>query len=260
MPALRSLLVLAGLLLIAPAVQAAPDTLRLCHAADESFPWLLKRTPGVSQTMAIEAAAALKLKLELRPMATAACLEAIQQGRMDGAISIAFVNERVVFLAYPGMKGGQPDVTLRMYNNSFSLFRRKQDKLVWDGRKLEVPGAVGVRRGSSITARLQDLGAKVDASSTGYLDVLKRLARGEVAAAAVETIEGAETVRHDFNMRSTLEEVPQPLLLEPFYTVFAQDFLRRSPDLAKAFWEKERTLRQSPDFARKVAHLVRKLD
>ncbi|PLK50360.1 ABC transporter substrate-binding protein [Uliginosibacterium sp. TH139] len=251
--------VLAGLSLFA-LTAAAQESLRLCHNQDESFPWLLKRTPGVSQIMATEAAKALKIKLVLLPMPGAGCVEAVQQGRVDGAISIVFLPERLTSMVYPGPASGPADVQQRMYNNSVSLFHRKQDKLLWDGKKLQVSGVVGVRRGNFAAQTLLAMGIKVDSTSTSYVELFKRLERGEIAAAVIETIDGSEMLRHTISLRSLIEMHPQPFEREAFYTVFSKAYASRKPQVVKDFWKQMQQLRTSPEFAGNVQYLVRNLD
>lgn len=238
---------------------AAQPQLRLCHNQDESFPWIMKATPGFSQILATEAARQLNVDLRLTAMPWEDCLRALREGKSDGAVSAAFAEERLQFAAYP-MAGRKPDDALRMYNNSFSLFQRKGDKLAWDGKTLTVKGSVGVRQGSSIGLRVKALGASVDDSSTSYLQLLRRLSKGEFAAVALETQEGNASLLQDFNLRSTLVSAPLPLLKEPFFTIFSKTWADRNPALAKSFWQQEQKLRKSPDFALKVRHLVKTID
>lgn len=245
---------------LVPAATAAASTLRLCHNSDESFPWIMKVMPGFSQILATDAARNLKLDLQLHPMNWNECLQAVRQGQMDGAISVAFVAERLDFLVYPMSSGGKPDTSLRMYNNSFSLYHRKAEKIAWDGRTLVVKGSIGMRQGSSIGTRLKALGASADTSSTNYVQLMRRLAKGEFAAAAVETIEGHENLVQDFNLRSAIEPLPEPLLVEPFFTAFGKGYAQKNAALIKAFWMQQQKLRQTPEFAAKVRHLVKKID
>lgn len=201
MIAARKMPLLVALWMCAP-LAASQESMRLCHNEDESFPWLLKHTPGFSQIMATDTAQALGIRLSFVPMRGAACLDAVAQGSVDGALSIIFLPERLQNMAFPGPAAGPADPEFRMYNNSVSLFHRKQDKMSWDGTRLQVNGVIGVRQGNFAARRLQALGAKVDSSSTSYLDLFKRLERGEVMAAAIDTLEGTETLRHNFSLRS----------------------------------------------------------
>lgn len=265
MKIIRPLSLLVALMLPAFLAQAAPPpppaatSLRLCHNRDESFPWIMKQMPGFSQMLATETGRRMKVEVRLLPLQWEDCMRALQDGRADGAISAAFSAERTAFAVYP-VKAGKPDSALRMYNNSFSLFHRKGEKVTWDGRTLTVKGSVGVRQGSSISVRLKTLGASVDDSSTSYVQLLRSLSKGEFSAAAVETIEGQASLVQDFNLRSALVMNPKPLLKEPFFTIFSKRWAAQNPALMAEFWRQQQALKKSPDFLLKVRHLVKTID
>lgn len=232
---LRHLLL--GCLLCLPATSlAAPPELQLCQSDEGDYPWTLRDRPGLNNLLIERAARRNGVRVRFHPMPWARCLFKVSAGDMDGIVGASFRPERQRIGVYP-MRDGQPDAERRLMHNRYLLYRRKNDLAVqWDGRRLTVPGLIGVPTGYSIADTLRQHGAAISQQERLPVRLLQELMAGNLRAVTLTAGEGERLLADHAVYHGRLEALPTALDEKDFYLVFSHRFHQRHPALAERFW------------------------
>ncbi|MBB5203228.1 polar amino acid transport system substrate-binding protein [Inhella inkyongensis] len=229
----------------------------LCHEDVENAPWIFTGArQGYSQLMMAEVAKQAHISIKLTPMPWKACLAAVKEGKMDGAISGSYSKERAEFAVYP-MEGDSPDTTRRMYYASYAFYRHKDHPVNWDGKSLKASGLIGAQSGFSVVAQLKELGARVEDNTTSADEVLKRVAEGRYQAGVVSISEGDASLAQNPALRAALVRVNPPMVEKPYFTLFNKDFAARNDMAVRMIWTGVKMVRMNPTFKVRVAPLTR---
>ena len=235
----------------------SPASVALCHEDAENAPWIMTGArQGYSQLMIAEVAKQARLSIKLTPMPWKACLAAVKEGKMDGAISGSYSKERAEFAVYP-MEGDGPDTTRRMYYASYAFYRHKDHPVSWDGKVLKAAGLIGAQTGFSVVTQLKELGVRVEDNTTSADEVLRRVAEGRYQAGVVSISEGDASLAQNPALRAVLVRVNPPMVEKPYYTFFSKDYALRNEMTVKLIWTGVKMVRMNPTFKVKVAPLTR---
>ncbi|MDK2123621.1 substrate-binding periplasmic protein [Parachitinimonas caeni] len=240
---------LLGLVSMVSVAQAEdkPATVKLCFENEDVFPWILKNGKGLNLIMVDMISRKAGIKIEPVGLPWKRCLNELQSGGMDGAFAASYKDDRAVFSVYP-MKDGKHDPSRRMMMDSYSLFRAKGGGIGWDGSKLNgLSGPIGAQPGYSIIDQLKAAGATVDDGGKTADDNLRKVLAGRVAAAALQTLEGDNSL-HTAEFNGKLEKVSPPLTEKPYYMIFAKPFQAKYPKAVEDLWAAVAAVRESPDY------------
>lgn len=177
--------------------------------------------------------------VELQILSGRRCLVEVAAGRADANVGLSHTAERAQQFRFP-MRGQEPDTQLALRQDAYSLYRRRDANVRWDGQRLTLDpgGAVLVQAGHSVGALLRDLGAPVTETERSAFMVLSKLKLGEVDAAAVFTSEG-QALRQTHPQFASLEPMSPVLARKHYYVVFGEPFARQHeaelPGLWRAF-------------------------
>ena len=122
----------------------------------------------------------------------------------------------------------------------------------WDGKKLAVPGAVGAQPGYSIIEMLKGQGVKVDDGGKTADDNLKKVLSGRVDAAALQTLEGNNSLTNE-EFAAKIEKVTPTLVDKPFFLMLSKQFVGKYGEFSKEIWNTVAQLRESAEFKAKAA-------
>jgi len=240
----RIKIALLTLLLVSQPIQAKNAAIKLCYENESVFPWLVKGGYGVSNYMMDMAAALSGVGIEQVAMPWKRCLASIEDGSSAGGFNASFNTERATYAAYP-MANGELDVSRRTDYGSYSLYRRKGDKVSWDGKQLaHLTGPIGAPLGYSVIPHLKKAGAKVEETG-GSADILmKMLILGNFQLLALLTPEGD---RHlgDSKLRGIVEKITPPFSEKPYFLIFNKDYYNKNPAAANGLWSAVATARES---------------
>jgi polar amino acid transport system substrate-binding protein len=242
--------------------QANPDKITLCHANEESYPWLINSKPGYSPMMIQSVEKQLGVTIKLVALPWKQCLADVKSNAVDGAINASFAADRAEYAVYPLKLDGEADATKRMYRATYALYRPKGSAVAFDGSKLSgIDGIViGAPNGYSVVAQLTKLGAKVDDSAKATTDILKRVVAGKFGAAALQTTEAEDTLHDEPDIKAKIERVSPPLAEKPYFTIFSKGFFGKYGNTAREVWKLQAKTRDSAEFKAQVAHLVKAVD
>ncbi|WP_137937862.1 transporter substrate-binding domain-containing protein [Chitinivorax sp. B] len=225
-----------------------PATIKLCYEGEDVFPWILKSKKGLNIIMMEQVAKKSGLKLEMTAVPWKRCLNDLQSGTMDGAFAASYKADRAEFSAYPS-KDGKPDPARRMMFDSYSLYRLKGSSVGWDGSKFQnLSGPIGTQPGYSVIDVLKQAGAQVDDGAKTADDTLRKLVSNRIAAAALLTPEGDNSIATNSEFTGKLERVPTPLVEKPYFLIFSKPFQAKYPSTANQVWDAVASVRESAEY------------
>lgn len=248
-------------LAVTPGAQAAPPAvdLRLCHPDQGDWPWTLPDRPGLNNQLIDRANSRLAAPLRIRyfPMPWARCLFKLNTGEMDGAFNASFRPERLSIARYP-VKDGAVDSKRRLMHSSYSLYRLKGSRRIWDGKTLKAGSPIGTPNGyTAIAMLIQDLGGQVDQHYKYSEELFQALLDEQLDTIALKTDESEYLLRQHPEFRARIEAV-SPLLGErDFFLIFSIPFTRQQPVLSEQLWDAIGVERESEGYKKAVADFIK---
>jgi|JI81BgreenRNA_FD_contig_111_332120_length_2698_multi_3_in_0_out_0_2 polar amino acid transport system substrate-binding protein len=242
---------------VAPAAapaDEAPRTLVLCFEDSDVLPWRTREKVGLNFTMLDAVAARTGLRFDYQGRPWRRCHDDLRAGRVDGTFGMSVTPERQAFAAFPG--GDTPDPSLRMFEGGYVLVRRRGTTVDFDGERIiGLDGAIGAEPATSIAQDLRRKGYAVDDAAPSPQALLRKLAAGRIAAAAVGTDQMHQLSQEAHPWLRQLEEVPRPLVEKPYFLALSKPFVARHPDLAARVWQAVAEVRESPAYQADVARV-----
>lgn len=228
-----------------------PASLKLCYDNVDVYPWVVGNK-GLNLTMLNMVSQKAGVKFEYVPLPWKRCLDEMRAGHMDGAFAASFKPDRLALGVYPG-GGDKPDASKMMMLDGYSLYRLKGSKADYDGKMvINVSGAVGAQRGYSIVDQLKAMpGVPVDDGTGSADDTLRKLVAGRIGAAALQTLEGDNTIAQP-EFAGKVEKVATPLVEKPYYLMLSKQFYGSYKDLANEIWQAVATVRESAEYKKQV--------
>lgn len=263
-PMLLSLGLLAG-----PAAAQEPvRVLRLCVDETPQFPWRLppkdrQTAPqGLDYLLLELAAQRIGLKVEFTPLPWRRCLSELPRGLHDGLLAASFRPERLELGVYP-MRQDQPDESLRMRRESYSLYKLASQPLGWDGKAISVPPdqpppVLGAQSGYSIVEQLRGLGFKVDEGTRSADSNLDKLLKGRVQAVALLTGDGDDALRRESRWARAVQRLDPPLVEKSYFLIYSRAFFSANESLARQLWSELAAARESAAFRKAEAELLKR--
>ncbi|MDT9002040.1 transporter substrate-binding domain-containing protein [Paucibacter sp. APW11] len=262
-----------ALLMLAGLAQAEERSrvLHLCVDELPLYPWRSNEGHGLAPRgldfLLIETAAQrLGLRLEIAAQPWKRCQIDLQRGQQDAALGMSFRAERLELGVFPMQDSeAQPDDALRMRRERYSFYKRSDQGLSWDGHRLI--GAegqplrdlvVGAQAGYSVVEQLRSLGLKVDDGTRSAEANLEKLLRGRVQAVALLAGEGDDLIKRDPRWSQSISRLDPPLVEKSYYLVFSRAFFAAQPQLARQLWAELARVRESADYRRAEAELLRR--
>ncbi len=241
----------------APAPEAtrdtrAADTIVLCFEDSDVLPWRTRGKVGLNFTMldAVAAKTGLRFEYEGRPWRR--CHDDLRAGRVDGTFGMSFTPERTAFAVFPA--GDPPDATKRMFDGGYVLVRRRGTAVDHDGQRIGgLDGPIGTEPATSITQDLRRRGYTVDDAAPSPQALLRKLASGRLAAAAIGTDQMHQLAQQDHPWLAGLEVLPLPLVDKPYFLTFSKPFVASHPLVAERIWDAIAEVRDSDAYQAELA-------
>lgn len=216
--------------------------LRVCMTDTPHIPWRQAILPGQVSPRGLdyELLDAFERQSGWRvvrlPMASRRCLVELQMGRVDATIGLSYTEDRSAYLRFP-MKGGQPDASLALRQDGYSLYFLGDGGVRWDGRQIQLPagGVLEAPAGHSIAQQLRARGHTVGERSRHTVELLRWVADGEIAAAALHTSE-AEAQRSMDPRFAKIQRGEPALVVKPYFVAFSNEFARHNEAALPGLW------------------------
>jgi polar amino acid transport system substrate-binding protein len=234
---------IAGLLALcfiaALAQPAVAADLRLAYIDQELTPFLIGEgpeipaRPGVTIELVRRAAAKAGTRLQLTRMPLPRLIEEVRAGRQDGVLSLRYSTERAADLVFP-LRAGQPDPERHVARLAYSLYKRRDGSVIWDGTRLTgLQGPVAVGGSPLIARRVTSLGAQIVRSDTGS-QMFGMLAMYRVDAAVTLDVMADRLL--PAQGYTQIEKLSPPLVVEEFYVPVSKGFYAAHRELTERFW------------------------
>lgn len=247
--------VLALLLGLTPGAWAAPP-LRVCMTDVPHVPWRLADADGRVRAAGLdfrllrefERLGGWRVEVQMRPGKR--CLLDLQQGLSDATVGLSHNAERAELFVYP-LRQGQPDASLALRQDSYSLYRLPRTELHWDGLQLVLPkgSRILAQPGHTSALFLREQGIAVDERLRSAEALLRAVLAGEAELAALHTTE-ADALRRLHPELASLVRVQPRLLQKPYFVVFSKAFAQRHPQQLGPLWQQFLRAAQFPEYQR----------
>lgn len=232
----------------AAVAQPASGELLFCAEDEDSYPWLRRDGSGLNMLMVqrVGQRVGRAVRVELLPWRR--CLQSLQENRVDGAFKASFKPERLKMGAYP-MRGGLPDASRAMLDESYHLYRLKGSSVQWDGQRVTgLDGRVGAQAGFSVVDVLKRLSLPTESGTKSPETLLTMLQRGRLGAVALQTSQGDFELSRKPVLAAGIERVGPPLLSQPYYLLLSHALLQRDAALAERLWDAVAVVRESVEY------------
>ncbi len=222
---------------------AAPVELNVAYEDKTQFPYYMGNTSEVLDQpgVAVEMVQLLEkeipnLTVNLHRFPWGRCLSRLKQGVSDGIFNASFKPSRMEIGRYP-WKDGKVDPSRRLTTISYSLYKRKQSPLAWDGVSFaNLEGKIGAPRAYSIVGDLRKMGVAVEESPWTKND-FKKLIRDRIAGVAAQDVTGDFLLEQHRQEFESIVKVTPPLKVKPYYLMLSHQFVNKYPELAEQIWD-----------------------
>lgn len=263
---MKCLTLLLALGLLAPAAPA--DTLKVCLNDVPHMPWRLPDAQNrVTRTGLdfvfldlLAKRADIRIEVELLPWKR--CMADIKIGLQDAIQGISYLPEREELGHYPQI-ASQPDETLAVRRDQYAWYAPVGADLRWDGKHLHglpAEALVGVQSGYSIAGTVKGLGFKVDEAARTAESNLTKLARGRVAAAALQAREADRVLATKPALAQAVQRLNPMLQERPYYMIFSRNYVARSKRPLPLWWRDVVWVRDSPAYRKAEAEALSHMD
>ena len=225
--------------LLLPQLCLAATTLTLCEDSESIYPWTNTNRPGLNRLLLESVAKELNLELKIINQPWLRCQADLKNNKIDGLYPISFNVERDRLWAYP-KRDGSLEITQKLMDDGYSLYRRKGDQSVqWDGKKITISSTlpIGIQRGYSVGANLKAMGVPIDEGAYPINANLQKLMSQRVAATAMRTGAADYAIASQLPFARSIEKLNPPLEFKPYFLALSKQFVKTQPELAKQIWQ-----------------------
>ncbi len=231
------------------APSAQPVRMRVCVMDVDYAPFGKLDGTGTLQYLSRQAARQVNLQLDRYVAPRRRCLEEIKTGVSDAMVS-AYSPQRAETAVFP-MAGAAIDASKALGVMTYSVYRRVDSRLGWDGRRFKDLGdrRIGVQAGFIfITDRLTQLGVPYDDGAKALDPTLAKLVAGRVEGVVgmMEEADQLIATRYPGQIERTSKVFEQT----PVYMMVSRQFYSRHPQLIERYWQAMRSYRSTYDYRR----------
>lgn len=222
-------------------------TLTLCEDSESIFPWTNPNRPGLNRLLLESVAKELNFELKIINQPWLRCQDDLKNNKIDGLYPISFSEERAQQFVFP-KHDGRLDITYKLMDDGYSLYRRRGDQSVqWDGKQIHIssPLAVGIQRGYSIGPVLKKMGVTIDDGAYPINANLQKLMYQRVAATALRTGAADYAIASQLPFARNIERLNPPLEFKPYFLALSKQFVKTKPELANQIWQTIAAQRES---------------
>lgn len=239
-------------------VQAEVKELVIAYEDKEQPPYYLGNTdeiPADYPGLAVELVQLLETKLPeisitLVRAPWSRCLSGLANNQYDGIFNASYQESRLEIGWYPTLDGshaGPLDAFKRITRIRYSLYRRVDSSLRWDGQHFigsaEALEGIAAPRGYSIVQDLQARGLSVQ-EVPGTQNALLMLLLGRVEAAVLQEVTAdAQMAEFAERYRNVIKE-PRPVEEKDYFLMLSHRLVDSDPELAQRIWSALAEIRQ----------------
>ncbi len=235
------------LILLTPLTGAAAK-LRICFDTRPHLPHLTPEGGGTVGVLIKMAAAETGVDIDAYSVPVTRCREEIRANLAAGFPTTPYVPDQFPFLAFPMAQGGE-DASRSVMSARTLVFRRKGNKVGWDGKRfvhLKTPVLI-VFGSALLTSRLGGMGVPFDDKGKSVdINLSKLLAGRADIAVAWESDAMPLLSRPEF--AGKIEVLPQPFAVVPYYLAISKQFVAENPGVAEQLWNAIGRIKTTPQY------------
>lgn len=161
-------------------------------------------------------------------------IEEIRADRQDGIVGYRYAPDRTTDLVFP-MLNGAPDRARMANRMAYSVYRRKNDVVGWDGRAFSnLKNPVAVSASTLILNSLTAQGVNM-VRVENNTQIFGMLALSRIDAAVALDLVGDRLLREQPSL--AVEKLSPPLLEEEFYVPVSRKFYAANREFTERFWQ-----------------------
>ncbi|SFB87486.1 amino acid ABC transporter substrate-binding protein, PAAT family [Marinospirillum celere] len=178
------------------------------------------------------------------------CLSGLASNQYDGIFNASYLSDRLEIGWYPTLDGthtGEVDSSKRITGIRYSLYRRADSSLSWDGEAFqgsaEALQSLGAPRGYSIVQDLKQRGLSVQ-EVPGTSNAMLMLLLGRLEGAVLQDVTAdAFLSEADDRYQSILKEFP-PVEDKDYFLMLSHGLVASDPELAQKIWRSLAEIRE----------------
>ncbi len=249
-----------------------PASLTFAYEDTNSFPWVFDDA-GKAEGLDIVLIRLLERKMNIKITLVAypwnRCLAMMRSGSIDGVIGSSFKPDRLTMGAYPTKTGISSestrdtdiDITKRIHNSGYSLYRLIGTGIRWDGAEMVNLGdrSVAAQAGFTITQDLKKIGVAVNEVPDDPSLIFRGLIKKYFAAAAIQTTTADYIFKKNREFRNRIEKCSvnsKPFHQKPYYLMLSFQFTGKYPSLARQIWNNIEHIRQSEAYRKQEKEII----
>lgn len=219
---------------------ARAEELRLTYLDQDVRPYVMgdgteiPTLAGMSIDLVRRAVSRIGGTLRLSRFPSRRQIEEIRAGHHDGVIGYRYATDRAAELVYP-MRGGAPDEARMVNRMAYSVYRRKDDVVGWDGKRFSnLKGPVAVSASTLIFNALKSQGVDM-VRVENNTQIFNMLSVYRIDAAVALDLIGDRLLRDQPML--PIEKLTPPLLVEEFYVPVSKRYYAANRDFTERFWQ-----------------------
>lgn len=229
--------------------EGIPQKISILYEETNYIPWSTVTGKGVDIEMIEAILSEMKIELELKSLPWKECLEMLQENKVDAALNGSYKESRAKYCKYPLNAIGEPDSSLALHQDGYSLYKVSGSKVEWDGKgivdsKSETVGAV---EGVSVIDILKKSGCKVIEMDSPEA-LLEQLLLGKIEAVALPTITTDIMIMNTPKYNQKIVKSAQAISKKPYFLIFSLKFAEEYPELCKKIWNAIAEYKKTPDY------------
>jgi len=174
-------------------------------------------------------------------------LELLKDGIADGLINASYKESRAKFAVYP-MKDGKLDLSKSLKAPAYYLYKRKDNPLSFDGRKLiNANGKIGAIKSYAVVDDLKKLNANI-AYSTNVTSNLNSVLYGSFIATAQLEAEASRIINNNLDMQKELEKLPIAVRKKEYFLIISKPYYKHNKITVEKLWNSIEKLKNSKKY------------
>ncbi len=236
------------LLLALMPISGSAAKLRICFDTRPHLPHLTPDGGGTVGLLIKMAAAETGIEIDGYSVPVTRCREEIRANLAAGFPTTPYVPDEFNFLAFPMAQGGE-DASRSVMSARTQVFRRKGNKVDWDGKRFNhLATPVLIVFGSALlTHRLGSMGIPFDDKGKSVESNFSKLLAGR-ADIAVAWESDARPLLSRPEFKGKIEVLPQPFAVVPYYLAISKQFVADNPGAAEQLWNAIGRIKTTPQY------------
>lgn len=163
-------------------------------------------------------------------------LKLLKSGIADGLINASYTKERAQYAAYP-LKNGQPDSSKSLKSPSYHLYKRIDNDLKFDGKKLiNAKGSIGAIKSYAVVDNLKKLNANIEYGINAASN-LQNVLHKKLLATAQLAKEADSIINNNPQMKRELKKLPIPIRKKEYYLIISKPYYENNSLLVAQLWD-----------------------